>query len=75
VQLLLLVRLTRSNLRRHMDQGAGIGIFQHPQRTIGAFLHIADAMAPIPALGGFGTLLGNCATLSEWVPQRGHFTP
>jgi hypothetical protein len=37
-----------------MDQGAGIGIFQHPQRTIGAFFNIADAVVDIPALGGFG---------------------
>src|ERR1700722_5782038 len=36
---------------RHMDQGAGIGVFQHPQRAIGAFFHIADALADIPALG------------------------
>ena len=36
-----------------MDQGAGISVFQHPQRTIGALFHIADAVAHIPALGGF----------------------
>jgi hypothetical protein len=36
-----------------MDQRAGIGVFQHPQRAIGAFFHIADAVAHIPALGGF----------------------
>ena len=35
-----------------MDQGAGIGVFQHPQRAIGALFHIADAVAHIPALGG-----------------------
>ena len=27
-----------------MDQGAGGGVFQHPQRAIGAFFHIADAV-------------------------------
>ena len=36
-----------------MDQGAGIGVFQHPQRAIGPLFHIADAFAHIPALGGF----------------------
>ena len=41
----------------HMDQGAGIGIFQHPQRTIGAFFDIADAVTHIPAFGGFGAAM------------------
>src|SRR5262245_43062867 len=41
----------------HMDQGAGIGVFQHPQRAIGALFHIADAVADIPALGGFGAAM------------------
>ena len=40
-----------------MDQGAGIGVFQHPQRAVGALFHIADAMAHIPALGGFGAAM------------------
>ena len=40
-----------------MDQGAGIGVFQHPQRTIVALFHIADAVAYIPTLGGFGAAM------------------
>ena len=36
-----------------MDQSAGIGVFKHPQRTIGALFHITDAVAHIPVLGGF----------------------
>ena len=40
-----------------MDQGAGIGVFQHPQRAIGSLFHIADAVAHIPALGGFGAAM------------------
>ena len=40
-----------------MDQGAGRGVFQHPQRTIGAFFHIADTLAYIPALRGFGAAM------------------
>ena len=59
---LLLVRLTRSDhLGCYMDQGAGIGVFQHPQRAIGTLFHIADSLAHIPALGGFGA--------------DGHFSP
>jgi hypothetical protein len=40
-----------------MNQGAGIGVFQHPQRAIGALFHIADAFSHceswpvLPALG------------------------
>src|SRR5437867_12960686 len=41
----------------HMEQGAGIGVFQHPQRAIGGFFHIADAVAHTPALGGFGAAM------------------
>ncbi len=40
-----------------MDQQAGIGIFQHPQRAVRGFLHIADAMADIPAFRGFGAAM------------------
>ena len=40
-----------------MDQRAGIGVFQHPQRTVGPFFHIADAVAHIPALGGLGAAM------------------
>src|SRR5580704_19009019 len=51
--------LTRTGRRGrcHMDQGAGIGIFQHPQRAVGALFHIADAVAHIPALGRFGAAM------------------
>jgi hypothetical protein len=35
-----------------MDQGAGIRIFQHPQRAVRPFFHVADPFAHIPALGG-----------------------
>ena len=37
-----------------MDQRARTGVFQHPQRAIGALFHIADAVAYIPAFCGFG---------------------
>jgi hypothetical protein len=40
-----------------VDQGAGSGVFQHPQQTIGPLFHIADAVADIPTLGRFGTAL------------------
>ena len=40
-----------------MDQRAGIGVFQHPQRAIGAFFYIADAVAHIPAIDGFGAAM------------------
>ena len=40
-----------------MDQGTGIGVFQHPQRAVGTFFHIADAVADIPALGGCGAAM------------------
>src|SRR5262249_59874163 len=39
------------------DKSAGVGVFQHPQRAIGTFFHIADAVAYIPALGGFGAAM------------------
>src|SRR5581483_10571045 len=42
------------SLGREMDESAGIGVFQHPQRAIGALLYVADADADIPALGGLG---------------------
>src|SRR5262249_29980382 len=35
-----------------MDQGAGIGVFEHPQRAIGALFHVADALAHPPPPGG-----------------------
>src|SRR5690242_10778799 len=41
----------------YMEQRAGIGVFQHPQRAIGAFFYITDAVARIPALGGFGAAM------------------
>ena len=55
-----------------MDQGAGIGVFQHPQRAIGAFFHIADAVAHIPALGGFGAAMAvkDDADERPWSPGR-----
>jgi hypothetical protein len=37
-----------------MDQATGIGIFQHPQQAIEALLNVADRVALIAALGGFG---------------------
>jgi hypothetical protein len=40
-----------------MDQGCGIGVFQHPQRGVGRFFDIADAVTHIPALGGFGAAM------------------
>src|SRR5258706_3265908 len=36
----------------HMDQGAGIGVFQLPQRAIRSHRHIADALVQIAALVG-----------------------
>ena len=45
-----------------MDQGAGIGVFYHPQRAIGGLRHIANGLAHIPALGHLGA--------ANW--QRGH---
>src|ERR1043166_9137407 len=41
-------------LRGHVDEGTGIGVFEHPQRAIGAFFHVADTVADVPALGGLG---------------------
>src|SRR6185436_8495554 len=52
------VRLkAKGSLRCHMDQGAGVGIFQQPQRAIGTFCHIADALSHSPALCGFRAAL------------------
>src|SRR6266545_722138 len=48
-------RAPRSLLGRYMDQGAGIGVFQQPQRAIRGLRHIADALAQIPALGALGS--------------------
>ena len=51
-------RLTRSDrVGRHMDQRAGIPVFQHPQRAIGALFHVADSVSHIPALGGLGAAM------------------
>src|SRR5215470_5935962 len=48
-----------SSLRRrlwsHMDQSAGIRVFQQPQRTVGRFFHIANTFADMPALGRLGS--------------------
>src|SRR5215510_6536796 len=50
-----------SSLRRrlwsHMDQSAGIRVFQQPQRTVGRLFHIANTFADIPALGRLGSTL------------------
>jgi len=35
-----------------MDQGAGVGVFQHPQRAIRSLRHVADALTDIPPLCG-----------------------
>jgi hypothetical protein len=40
-----------------MDQGTGIRVFQHPERTIGALLDITDALSYIPTLGCFGAAM------------------
>ena len=40
-----------------MEQSAGVGVFQHPQRAIGSFFHIPDAVSHIPALSGFGAAM------------------
>jgi hypothetical protein len=40
-----------------MDQGTGIGVFQHPPRAIGTLFRIADAVAHGPAPGSFGTAM------------------
>ena len=40
-----------------MDQRAGIRVLQHPQRAIGAFFHVADPVAHVPALSGFRAAL------------------
>src|SRR4051812_47589439 len=64
------IRLTRSDLFRcYMDQSAGIGIFQHPQGAVGALFHIPDAVAHIPALGGFGASM---AVKDDAVERSGH---
>ena len=51
--------MRRHRFRCHMDQGAGIRVFQHPQRAIGTLFHIANALAHIPALQ-------SCAAASNW---------
>ena len=33
-----------------MDQGSRIAIFDHPQRAIGSFFHIPDAVPHVPTL-------------------------
>jgi hypothetical protein len=53
-----------------MEQGAGIGVFQHPRRTIRALFHIADAVAHIPALRGFGAAM---AVKDDAVERPGQF--
>src|ERR1043166_7552088 len=64
-----LVRLMRNDhLGCQMDQRAGTGVFQHPQRAIRGFFHIADAGADIPALGGFGAAM---AVKDDAVERRG----
>src|SRR5262249_60643076 len=45
----------RSHLWSHMDQSAGIRVFQQPQRTVGRLFHIANTFADIPALGRLGS--------------------
>src|SRR5262245_44855161 len=40
-----------------MDQRTGSSVFKQPQRAIRTLFHIADALAYIPALGGFGAAL------------------
>src|SRR5580700_10908978 len=40
-----------------MDQGAWIGVFQHPQRAVGGFFYIADAVTHLPALDGLGAAM------------------
>ena len=40
-----------------MNQCAGIDVFQHPQRAIRGFFHIADAVTTVPARGGFGAAM------------------
>ena len=42
-------------LGRHVDQGAGVIVLDHPKRAIGALLHIANALSNIEALGGLGS--------------------
>jgi len=40
-----------------MDQGTGIRVFQHPERTIGALLDITDALSYIPTIDCFGAAM------------------
>ena len=54
-----------------MDEGAGIGVLQHPKGAIGALFDIADALADIPALGGFGADTGD----TQFGSLVGHGTP
>src|SRR4030095_13755973 len=52
------VRLLRTRrLRCHMDQRTGVGVFNHPQRTVGSFCDIADTLSHTPTLGGLGAAL------------------
>src|SRR5580704_4711852 len=44
-------------LRRDVEQGARIVVFQRPQRTVGAFLDIADAVTDTPAIGELGAAM------------------
>jgi hypothetical protein len=52
-----------------MDQGTGTGVFQHPKRTIGAFFHIPETFAHIPAFGG--TVLFNCVLVQNHLELKG----
>ena len=51
-----------------MDQGAGVGVFEHPQRAVGAFCHIANALTHTPAFGHFGAAM---AVEDDAVERRG----
>src|SRR5437868_3109932 len=44
----------KGSLGRHVNQRAGIGIFQQPQRAICGFRHIADTFSHAPTLGWLG---------------------
>jgi hypothetical protein len=54
--------------RRHVEEGAGTGVFQHPQRTVWTFFHIADAVADGPTFGGLGSAF---AAKDNAVERRG----
>ena len=49
-----------------MDQGAGIGVFQHPQRTIGGLCHIADSLADICKRSHASSVHVTFLTEEEW---------